>query len=127
MRYRVAIIFLIFLIGASSFAPTVRAQSSYGDSDVPLILPRAIWENAPSTNGLLDWMPEDEGTQTFHDDNPNSNGAIPDYASVERVIIHDTGCSLSSARCNSDTVDPISVIQSIYRDHAKNRGWGDLG
>jgi len=127
MRYRVAIIFSIFLIGASLFAPAVRAQSSYADSDVPLILPRAIWENAPSVDGLLDWMPEDKGAQTFQDDNPNSNGAIPDYAPVERVVIHDTGCSLASARCNSDTVDPISVIQSIYRDHAKNRGWGDMG
>ena len=105
MRYGAAIIFLIFLIGVSSFAPAVLAQSSYADSDVPLILPRAIWENAPSTNGLLDWMPEDKGAQTFQDDNPNSNGAIPDYAPVERVVIHDTGCSLASARCNSDTVD----------------------
>lgn len=116
------------LILIIAFSPLfVLAQSSYSDSDVPLILPRAVWESASSVNGLLDWMPEDKDAQSFQGGNPNNNNAIPDYAPIERIVIHDAGCSLSSPRCNGASVDPISVIQSIYRNHAKTRGWGDIG
>ncbi|MEK7097635.1 MAG: N-acetylmuramoyl-L-alanine amidase, partial [Patescibacteria group bacterium] len=116
---------LILIVALSPLS--ALAQSSYSDSDVPLILPRAVWESASSVNGFLDWMPEDKDAQSFQGGNPNSNNAIPDYSPIERIVIHDAGCSLSSNRCNSDTVDPISVIQSIYRNHAKTRGWGDIG
>lgn len=119
---------LQFLILITAFSPLFAlAQSSYSDSDVPLILPRAVWESAPSVNGLLDWVPEDKDAQSFQGDNPNSNDAIPDYAPIERIVIHDAGCPLSGARCNGDSADPISVIQSIYRNHAVTRGWGDIG
>lgn len=100
---------------------------TYPDSDVPLILPRSTWENTNDIMKLLDWLPEDKNGTSTADDNPNSNDAIPDYAPVERIVIHDTGCSAKNSRCNSDSVDAREIIQSIYRDHAKIRGWGDIG
>ncbi len=108
-------------------APFFSFAQTYADSDVPLILPRAVWENTPAIAELLDWMPEDKDAASFADENPNSNDAIPDYAPVERIVIHDTGCQLSSSRCNGDAVDPKEIIQSIYRNHALVRGWGDIG
>lgn len=103
----------------------VRAQPA--SSDAPIIFPRSSWENFQGFSAALDWMPEDKNADTFKDDNPNTNDAIPDYAPVERIVIHDTGCPETSPRCNGNGFDSREVIQSIYRSHAKTRGWGDIG
>ncbi len=107
--------------------PFSASAQTYPDSDVPLILPRAVWENSLALAELLDWVPEDKDASSFKDENPNSSEHIPDYSPVDRIVIHDTGCPIASPRCNSDTVNPTQVIQSIYHNHARIRGWGDIG
>lgn len=87
----------------------VQAETSvYGDSDVPIILPRSTWDNTPSLNALMTWTP--------------SNTEMPsDWQPVERIVIH------HSATPNNDTISPVSRIQSIYRFQAVTQGWGDIG
>lgn len=120
--------FVKLLIAASiAIAPYASFAQTYPDSDLPLILPRAMWENYHGFSATIEWVPEDKGAETFIDDNPNSNSAIPDYAPVERIVIHDTGCPASSPKCNGNGADARDIIQSIYRNHAQVRGWGDIG
>lgn len=119
--------FIIFIIISIFLAPFSAAAQTYSNSDVPLILPRALWENSAGLSELLQWTPEDKDPNFLEHDNPNSNDAIPDYAPVERIVIHDIGCPVKSTRCNSDIADAREIIQSIYRNHAAVRGWGDIG
>ncbi len=81
---------------------------------VPRIIPRSTWENTDELKKLFSWTPEENHTP-------------PDYSAIDTVIVHDLGCSSSSPTCNSDSVNPVSLIQNIYRFHAITRGWGDLG
>lgn len=83
------------------------------DPDLPLILPRSVWDNSPSLNALMTWPPQ-------KDELPS------DWQPVERIVLHDTGCDASNPSCNNNQ-DPISTIQGIYRYHAVTRGWGDIG
>ena len=108
-------------------SPFYTMAATYFDSDVPLIFPRSSWENSPALASLLNWLPEDKSEETLADENPNSNDAIPDYAQVDRIVIHDTGCSSSTSWCNKDNVDAKEIISAIYRNHAEQRGWGDIG
>ncbi|MDD5466127.1 MAG: N-acetylmuramoyl-L-alanine amidase [Candidatus Omnitrophica bacterium] len=103
----------IFIIAASFILFEKEAKAA--DENPPVILPRSIWDNTKELNDMLSWLPD------------RKNTAPPDYAKVERIVIHDTGCSLSSPACNSDAVEQIAVIQSIYRSHTIFRGWGDIG
>lgn len=121
---KLILIMAFFLI----FAPDASALT-YSNSDVPAIFPRSVWETKAEMLNYLDWMPEDKTAADFEKNgmNPNGNEAVPDYLPIERIIIHDTGCSLSSKDCNSDTADAKDVIGRIYRNHAVQRGWGDLG
>ncbi len=43
----------------------------------------------------------------------------PEYATVEKVIIHHTE--------TPNTQDPVVAMRSIYYYHAVTRGWGDIG
>lgn len=95
-------------------SPTNSIKFTYKDTGIPIILPRSTWENNESLEKLLWWLPE-EGHEP------------PDYRQLERIIVHDMGCPLSSPTCNSDNVDPIAVIQNVYRFHSVTRGWGDIG
>lgn len=109
-------IFSLILSNSAYFAPMTGAQSEnsvYGDSDVPVILPRSTWDNTPALNALMTWAPE-------------KNASPSDYQPVERIVLHDTGCDLNNPACNN-TPDPIATIQAIYRYHAVTRGWGDIG
>ncbi|MCR4323113.1 MAG: peptidoglycan recognition protein family protein, partial [Candidatus Azambacteria bacterium] len=120
--------YLKILITVSiALAPGATLAQTYPGSDLPLILPRSAWENYQGFSAALNWVPEDKNADTFKDDNPNTNDAIPDYAPVERIVIHDTGCAETSARCNGNAFDSREIIQSIYRNHAQIRGWGDTG
>ena len=92
---------------------------TYDGNDIPVILSRSVWENSDSLKNLLTWIP---GEISDGAKNPP-----PDYNEVERIIIHDTGCSLTSPYCNNDSVNQISLIQNIYRFHSKTLGWGDIG
>ncbi|MEK7453033.1 MAG: N-acetylmuramoyl-L-alanine amidase [Patescibacteria group bacterium] len=103
------------------FTPTYILASTYSDSDVPLIFPRSSWETEADLLYILDWVPEEKNSETLKDVNPNGNETIPDYAPIERIIIHDTGC------CNKEYDDSKQVIRSIYKNHAIQRGWGDIG
>lgn len=120
---RTIFIFIISLL----FQPLTASASTYYDSDVPLILPRSSWENTPALTNLLNWLPEDKSEETLADENPNSNDAIPDYAPIDRIVIHDTGCSSATSWCNKDNVNAKEIISAIYRNHAAQRGWGDIG
>lgn len=91
----------------------VNAANFYPDSNVPIILPRATWDNTPTLNSLMTWLPD-------------KNASPSDYQPVERIIIHDTGCDTANPTCNNNQ-DPIATIQAIYRYHAVTRGWGDIG
>lgn len=125
-KYFAVLMIVIAACAAYGAAPAaVYAQTA--SADLPIIFPRSSWENFQGFSAALDWMPEDKNAETFKDDNPNTNDAIPDYAPVERIVIHDTGCSEKSARCNGNGFDAREVIQSIYRNHAEVRGWGDIG
>ncbi|TSC53702.1 MAG: N-acetylmuramoyl-L-alanine amidase domain-containing protein, partial [Parcubacteria group bacterium LiPW_39] len=92
----------------------VSAQNLiYSNSDVPVILPRSIWDNTPSLNALMTWPPQ------------NSTEPI-DWQPVERIILHDTGCDTLNPTCNNNQ-NPVATIQGIYRYHAVTQGWGDIG
>lgn len=96
----------------ASTTPAIVAQTDsslvYSDSDVPVILPRAIWDNSPDLQNLLTWIPQ--------------NTAYPsDWQPVERIVIH------HSATANNDPIPAIARIQSIYRFQAVTQGWGDIG
>ena len=117
----------IFIMVCIASAPYASFAQTYPDSDLPLILPRSMWENYHGFSSTIEWVPEDKNAETFKNDNPNANDAIPDYAPVERIVIHDTGCPASSPKCNGDAADARDIIQSIYRNHAQVRGWGDIG
>ena len=96
---------------ASTTPATVAQNDSflvYSDSDVPVILPRSIWDNSPNLHNLLTWIPQ--------------NTVYPsDWQPVERIIIH------HSATANNDPIPAIARIQSIYRFQAVTQGWGDIG
>lgn len=121
---KIILISIFFL----TLAPKAFALT-YSDSDVPLVFPRSVWETKAEMLNYLNWTPEDKTAGDFEKSgiNPNSNDAIPDYLPIERIVIHDTGCSPTSKDCNSDAVDSKDVIGRIYRNHAVQRGWGDLG
>jgi len=112
---------LCFICLASSLfllrgADAQNNSLSYGDSDVPVILPRSTWENTASLQSLMTWMPETQKVDTPSDWQP-----------VERIVVHDTGCDPSSNPTCNNNIDPIATIQAIYRYHAVTRGWGDIG
>lgn len=113
MRFAKKIIFLIYiplliLPLSFAFANQTAGLNYYSDSDVPYIYPRSTWDNTPSLNSLLTWLPAE-------------NSQPPDYQPVERFVIHYT------ATPNEDPINAISRIQSIYRYHSITRGWGDIG
>ena len=105
---------------------------------VPEILPRSTWET-PALAKLATWNPQRGGTSaaavTGSDKAESGAGANPsgvvqkiyDYAPIERVIIHDTGCVAGRPGCNNSDLEAVTVIQNIFRFHAITRGWGDLG
>ncbi len=123
MTKKILQLFFIALL----LTPSSAIAAVYSDSDVPLILPRASWENNPTLVNLLNWIPEDKSEKSLADENPNSNDAIPDYAPVDRIVIHDTGCSSKTSWCNKDNVNAKEIISAIYRNHSKQRAWGDIG
>ena len=100
--------------GVFLFLPdTTFGENFYADSDVPIILPRSTWDNTPSLNALMTWLPQ--------------NTEFPsDWQPVERIIVHDTGCDITNSTCNNNQ-NPVSTIQGIYRYHSVTRGWGDIG
>ena len=95
----------------------------YGDSEVPIILSRATWENSAELKNLLDWYPAYAETTT----DKKEENKPPDYSSVDRIIIHDMGCDVRHPGCNDKQIDSLTIIQNIYRYHAVTRGWGDIG
>ncbi|MEK7068147.1 MAG: peptidoglycan recognition family protein, partial [Patescibacteria group bacterium] len=96
------------------FLPRItRGENFYADSDVPQILPRSTWDNTPTLNALMTWVPD-------------KNSSPSDWQPIERIIVHDTGCDIANPTCNNNQ-NPIATIQAIYRYHAVTRGWGDIG
>lgn len=92
----------------------------YNDSEIPVILPRATWENSPDLVKLLDWHPEESLLE-------EEEVSPPDYFSIDRIIVHDMGCNVRHPGCNDKKLSPLTIIQNIYRYHAVTRGWGDIG
>src|SRR3989344_1371119 len=87
---------------------------AYGNTDVPKIYPRSVWETTQDLKNLLTWLPVDPNTP-------------PDYNRVERVVVHDQGC-LNPETCTQNATNyPIATIQNIYRFHSVTKGWGDIG
>jgi len=37
------------------------------------------------------------------------------------------GCDIKCSGCNDKEINPITIIQNIYRYHSTTRGWGDIG
>ena len=96
------------------FLPKIaQGENLTVDSDVPQILPRSTWDNTPTLNALMTWVPD-------------KNASPSDYQPVERIIIHDTGCDTANPTCNNN-LNPVTTIQGIYRYHAVTHGWGDIG
>src|SRR3989344_5621528 len=92
----------------------VDTTSVYGNTDVPKIYPRSVWETTQDLKNLLTWLPVDPNTP-------------PDYNRVERVVVHDQGC-LNPQTCTQNATNyPIATIQGIYRFHSVTKGWGDIG
>ncbi|KKS91905.1 MAG: N-acetylmuramoyl-L-alanine amidase family 2 [Parcubacteria group bacterium GW2011_GWC1_43_12] len=106
--FRKIIIFTSLLILACSVSAQDAGVAFYADSDLPMILPRSTWDNSPSLNALLQWLPD-------------NNLSPSDWQPVERIVVHYT------ATPNNDPVSAIARIQSIYRFHAVTNGWGDIG
>jgi len=80
----------------------------YADSEIPIVLPRSVWNNSDELNGLMSWTPQNETLPS-------------DWQPVERIILHDT------ATPNNDPLSGIARMQSIYKFHAVTNGWGDIG
>lgn len=93
---------------------TVISGNNFTEDGIPIILPRSTWEKNDDLRAMMSWLPEESHIP-------------PDYAPIERIVVHDLGCRISSPACNSDTVNSISLIQNIYRFHAVTHGWGDIG
>ena len=91
------------------FAPLALWAVADFDLEVPVILPRATWENSSDLTKLMNWYPEIK----------EEENKLPDYSDIERIIIHDMGYDVE--------YDPLTIIQNIYRYHAVTRGWGDIG
>lgn len=89
----------------------------YENTEIPIILPRSTWENDASLTKLLSWYPGEE----------EKENSPPDYSAIERIIIHDMGCDVKRPGCNNKEVNPLSLIQAIYRYQAVTRDWGDIG
>ncbi len=109
------LVLFLFFIGvffALSEISQVGAQANdalfYADSEIPIILPRSLWNNSDELNSLLSWTPQNETLPS-------------DWQPVERIILHDT------ATPNNDPLSGISRVQSIYKFHAVTNGWGDIG
>lgn len=107
--------YLIFLWPAIFFLMVVQAQAGDlpNESDVPVILPRSIWDNSLSLHNLMTWAPQ-KTVEPY------------DWQPVERIILHDTGCDTAVPTCNNNQ-NPVATIQAIYRYHAVTQGWGDIG
>lgn len=119
----ISVILLIFLnwssIGRAAFlADTWSKDLVYQNTEIPKILPRSVWENDESLKKLMTWYPEA---------NKEDQTTAPDYSNIERIIIHDMGCSAGVPGCNNKERDPIELIQGIYRYHTITKGWGDIG
>ena len=91
------------------------------DLEVPVILPRVTWENSSDLTKLLDWYPEEISSNDEEEISP------PEYFSIDRIIVHDMGCDVRQIGCNDKKLNPLTIIQNIYRYHAVTRGWGDIG
>ena len=55
------VVFLLVIFNDVLFVQLANAQNDnlvYGDSDVPIILPRASWDNTPALNALMTWVPD---------------------------------------------------------------------
>lgn len=119
------LIFSLFFLFTPAFAApffnTNFGPQVYENSKVPIILPRAIWENTANLKNLLDWYPEEVSSAQTKENSP------PDYFSIDRIIIHDMGCDVKHLGCNDKKLNPLTIIQNIYRYHAVTRGWGDIG
>jgi hypothetical protein len=119
------LIFSLFFLFTSAFAApffnTNFGPQVYENLKVPIILPRAIWENTANLKNLLDWYPEEASLAQTKENSP------PDYFSIDRIIIHDMGCDVKHLGCNDKKLNPLTIIQNIYRYHAVTRGWGDIG
>jgi len=121
--FRKILVFSLFFLLVPIFlqaSPDFNSQT-YGQSEVPVILPRSIWENSADLKNLFDWYPEENPLENQEESSP------PDYFSVDRIIIHDMGCDIRRPGCNDKKLSPITIIQNIYRYHAVTRGWGDIG
>lgn len=112
----------IFLEAGTSFNVNLGPQV-YKDSEIPVILSRATWENTANLGNLLDWYPSSIGAAEDEDE----ENKPPDYSSVDRIVIHDMGCDVRHPGCNNKKLNPLTTIQNIYRYHAVTRGWGDIG
>lgn len=136
IRPRLLGVFFLISAGLLLSAGNAGGQSS----DVPDILPRSYWNNSPSLQALTSWLPQqggnsnkastgDDATPVAVDTQnaPNSNTPLPDYAPIQRIVIHDSGCVVGRPGCNNKELDAVSIIQSMYRFHAVTRGWGDIG
>jgi len=119
----ISVILLIFLnwsslSWAAFLADTWSKDLVYQNSEIPKILPRSVWENDESLKKLMTWYPEASKEDLT---------TAPDYSNIERIIIHDMGCSAGVPGCNNKERDPIELIQGIYRYHTITKGWGDIG
>jgi len=103
----------------------------YQNTNIPYIYPRSVWADTQDIQNLLEWMPnenEESGEQAT-----NTNNQIPNYAKVERIIIHDTGCKvylsngLRNPNCNGVNDNSIAIIKNIFKFHSLDKGWGDIG
>ncbi len=100
---------------ASSSGPGAAVSgNNFTVEGVPIILPRSTWENTDELRGMMTWFPEESHIP-------------PDYAPVERIVVHDLGCRLSSPACNNDNFNPINLIQAVYKFHAITHDWEDIG
>jgi hypothetical protein len=117
LNQKIVWLFVILSLSAGNvflFLPQIaQGENFYADSDAPIILPRSTWDNTPTLNALMTWLPD-------------KNASPSDYQPVERIIIHDTGCDTANPICNNNQ-NPVATIQGIYRYHAVTRGWGDIG
>ena len=105
-----AVLLIFIALSGSIFLFWLKQSQAdyYADSEAPIILPRFTWDNSPSLNALMTWLPQ--------------NSDFPsDWQPIERIVIHHADTP------NNDSVSAISRIQSIYRFHAVTQGWGDIG
>ncbi len=126
--YLLVIFTTIFIVNSNASGQELSLNLlTYSTTEIPYIYPRSIWADTEEIQNLLNWLPNET------EENESGGTKAPNYAKVNRIVIHDTGCNVylsngqKNPNCNGPNDNAIALIKSIFKHHAVKNGWGDIG